>query len=630
MFVLRLISIFIVASPALALIAYHCDGPSVNMTSVSLTTVPDCPPPDRNTTFETKNILVSQIQEQYTLEYRRCKVETFNFIYYCAKWAGIDRFHRGSMFSTVVDVSREECDRMFESKVYYTRSTVNDKVVVSLENSIGKVSIETRGSIVDKECTPGETFHHRGEVYERPVITTEVKVEHANGTGIVIVDDNIIKFPNGNTCPLSSGYCFSADYGHIYWKVPTPACPSDSTQKSMVYTGNATLVTHHQGGHVEKYIQVTFEGFDFQILMSEQTEHICGYLSFFTEHPGLFITFLGGNRLSFNMPPVSALDVSLLNYVNSKLVYAVRHVKQEVVKLFDTFHHDRCVTHNRITKNMLTLAVLSPTEFAYMYSGPGHTALIRGEVVYIAKCTPVAVSVNTELPGCYNELPVILNNQTMFMSPRTRMLIPVGTPVECLPGVAPLFQLNDNWYKKTQYGLERVESPHLISPDVLSYRFEEMSSASNGLYSYDLIKKYQQTILSPMVASVITARISDSVSGSGTLPDSYSFINGFKTSDFDIIQYRMLGWWDRFVAFAPNAGGWFGFFMAASLMWKMGLYSVGYLFNVRALTPDVGLCWAVLLSISETIANLFHHGKVFQGRHRRVERDLYELPSIKP
>lgn len=66
---------------------------------------------------------------------------------------------------------------------------------------------------------------------------------------------------------------------------------------------------------------------------------------------------------------------------------------------------------NRITENMMTLALLSPKEFAYQYfKSPGYTAVVRGEVAHVAKCREVAVIPKVMDSECYNELPVICNN----------------------------------------------------------------------------------------------------------------------------------------------------------------------------------------------------------------------------
>lgn len=120
---------------------------------------------------------------------------------------------------------------------------------------------------------------------------------------------------------------------------------------------------------------------------------------------------------------------------------------------------------NRITENMMTLALLPPKEFAYQhFKSPGYTAVVRGEVVHVAKCREVAVIPKVMDSECYNELPVIYNNQTWFLTPRTRVLIQHGTKVECAPDLGPQFLLNGRWVTPTFTGLMSVRSPLVISP----------------------------------------------------------------------------------------------------------------------------------------------------------------------
>lgn len=213
------------------------------------------------------------------------------------------------------------------------------------------------------------------------------------GKALVNVEERTIKFPNGNVCPLSDEECYDADYGNMFWKLPSPQCDGPGSEKSLVYEVQWTLVTDYTTFPHTEFVQVNH---DFQILLSDRTENICGYHSGLTEHPSLFVTLLPSNGPDF-----------------SKLVYSFRLIKVEVTKLFDLFSLDRCKVHNRISQHMLTLAVLSPVKFSFIYGGPGYTAVTRGEVVYLDRCNPVPVVPDLEVEACYNELPATTINQCL-------------------------------------------------------------------------------------------------------------------------------------------------------------------------------------------------------------------------
>jgi len=57
----------------------------------------------------------------------------------------------------------------------------------------------------------------------------------------------------------------------------------------------------------------------------------------------------------------------------------------------------------------MTLAIIAPKEFAFeYYKQPGCTAVVRGEVVHVAKSQPVNVTFDpTPTMKCYNELPIM-------------------------------------------------------------------------------------------------------------------------------------------------------------------------------------------------------------------------------
>uniref|UniRef100_A0A8D8QWL6 Uncharacterized protein n=2 Tax=Cacopsylla melanoneura TaxID=428564 RepID=A0A8D8QWL6_9HEMI len=177
-------------------------------------------------------------------------------------------------------------------------------------------------------------------------------------------------------------------------------------------------------------------------------------------------------------------------YINSKIVMVSRNTHLQFDRLYASFQLDRCVMEQKILDNYLTLALTSPAEFAYQYFGrPGFMAVARGEVIHISQCTPVIVTPRIDPTSCYNEFPVMWNNQSYFLTPRNRLLTDVASAVDCIPGLEPRYKLiDDKWYYMSQTGLSRINTPTAAGMTFDKFYFEEISNLANGgLYSTDMI-----------------------------------------------------------------------------------------------------------------------------------------------
>nr|AWW13462.1 putative glycoprotein [Aedes anphevirus] len=614
------------ATVVTCLTAFDCNSKSINLTSISLVTTPSCDVSHKNITYEQINIAVTQSTERYELPFFRCHVESRSVMGRCGRT--IDTFHHAGLFSEIIRVDRHECDVMHKKKVFRIVKEGSFSDIQLSPDGQTRYAYVSRGYVSpDGSCTPGADLVKNGREYDRPLINTELTITISTGTSIVSVEESQIRFPNGKSCKLQEESCFDADYGDVFWSVPTPSCDESESEKSLVYEGPGMLVRDVNGNSTVEYIHVHYSGYDFQVLLQSRQELICGYRSFYTEHPRLFVTLLSVNGPKFPLKRrVTAVDVSLLNFVNSKLVYSFRHIKQEVSRLFDLFNQDRCQSHNRVTQNLLSIALLSPQEFAYTYGGPGHTAVSRGEVIYLAQCRPVAVVPDLNVTGCYNELPVVYNNETMFMTPRSRILINVGTPLKCLPDLLPKYYLNENWYVKTDHGLIETKPPQTIAPNTLAYEFRELSVISGGgLYRADIIQKYQAALISPMVEAVISTRVVDSLRGEVQLPSGYHYTSAFSPLDYESIKSKVGGFWDRFTESAVRAGGWFGFVLIVFGIYKFCLYVVTTIINFMHVRHDVGTLWAIPICLFDVLCNLVFHGRIWKGEPPAESVELEEI-----
>lgn len=608
-----------------ALVAYDCNVGDLSMTSISLITTPECLTTTPNITTEKVNVAVTQGSSISNGRFISCLFEATSVISRCG--ATIDTRFESGLFTDIIALSSGECKGAHETgevKIRY----ISTEVLVSL-NAKGSFSFESHGYIRQGSCTAGTPYVRNGINYDKPVITTNIQHSLARGEISIDYEKNLVTFPNGDTCKYTDGSCYTANYGNSFWEVKSPKCSEG--HKILVYSGIGEIIKDLD--NKESYIQVNHDGYDFQILLTTKKTYVCGYSSYRTEHPNLYVTIIDSSSPEFPIKSRGNIkELSLMNYLNSKLVYAMRHTKREVDRLFSVFSKDRCETRNKISRNMMSIAMLSPMEFAFTYGGPGHTAIARGEVIYLAKCSPTSVIPDVNRTGCYNEIPVINDNKMQFMSPRSRILVNIGTMIDCLPDMPPLYLLGEDWYQISSRGLIRHSKPATMQQDDVNYEFSVLSGLGNGgLYNDETIALYQEALVSGITSEIVKTRVADSIGGRSDLPTGYSVIKAMSDGDYNIIESKIGGFWTRFKSNAINSGSWFGFILLLFAVWKMLIYSVSCFVNFVGIKEEVGLLLAIPICFFESISNMILHGKIKtrkQGKSNEHRSDFLELGEI--
>lgn len=597
----------------LGLVAYDCRSDFVNKTTISLVDVPSCERSEERVHTEEIQVAITQVSHAQELKVNRCFVRASHVVWRCGRFGGRDT--PVAHYVTLHKISKEECHDMVTKNKYYLPYGGTD--VLELSGLGYHVhSLTTYGSIErDGDCTPGGTLTHGGMSWDRAVRVTSLEITTAVTTAIVDFEENIAVFSNGVRCDYTKGNCEQAEYGYLFWDQLVPTCPG--TQHSMIYQGNAQKIV--QGNN--SFVQMTHDGYDFQIKLTLKHAEVCGFSSYYTEHPQLFVTVLSETTFRFpKLNKVNPREINMLNYINSKLVYTMRHTKNEVDRLFRIFEKERCKMQNRISENMMTLAILSPKEFAYQYfHEPGYTAVVRGEVVHVAKCNPVDVVPTPLPPGtCYNELLVSHNNATMFVVPRTRVLVPHGTLVACAGEISSQFNYMGKWVVQTPAGLIQVRSPETITPDSISYEFETLEHLSKGgLYTSDSILEYQKILISPMEEEIVQSRIRESMKTGASLPEGYLLSRGVSIDDVQYLRDRIKNWANSLGDQLRELASWFSVALMILAVLKLILGVLNAFINFKLLRKSESWVSSIMFCLFDSLTSIKHH---------RYERKLEKTP----
>jgi hypothetical protein len=135
----------------------------------------------------------------------------------------------------------------------------------------------------------------------------------------------------------------------------------------------------------------------------------------------------------------------MFTYVNSKFIFLERHIRMQMTTLHREIMSQRCNLRRELFETQLAVGINHPDEFAKLFmKKEGYTALKAGEVVHIVQCQAVDVTFRSIKGECYDDLPVLYNNQSMFMTPGNRILKSVGTPLKCSDILPSMYQLNGN------------------------------------------------------------------------------------------------------------------------------------------------------------------------------------------
>lgn len=145
--------------------------------------------------------------------------------------------------------------------------------------------------------------------------------------------------------------------------------------------------------------------------------------------------------------------------------------------------------------------------------GPGYVTTIAGEVAHVIKCIPTEV-VRRSTEECYLELPILLANQSLFLTPQSHIIVRTGTVMECNPLIPIMYQLKGGWMSLTPKPAA-VIPPQTLEPltKPIWKHVNAKYLAESGIYSTDDLNRLQEHIMFPVEQPTLMNNLAKTAAG---------------------------------------------------------------------------------------------------------------------
>lgn len=479
-----------------AVIGYDCGSTTPNITTFSLLDSGECD--FHNIPVNSTNVYIELIQvaEFRSITIRQCKIEIHRTVSSCGIFGHLIPTENGEQ-EYIYEISHEQCNLIHETGIF---KYDNSHTIANLKvNSTTTKGIDFAGSAEGNSCS-GASYADNFGSWNKVFVHGLIKITLTQNSAKVSLSNDKLRLSSGTVCKFSEKNCIDMEGGHTFWDIlPQGECFKNSFD--VLYKG--TAIKYFSDANHEIVYTLNSNEITFALAIKDKIMR-CNREFIRTEHPKLLIAEKNSylNKYQFDNDIVSSrnsVNLDLFTYVNSKFVYVEKHLRNQLNNLYLNLISEKCEIERKIIQNSLSIATLSPDEFAYnIMKKPGYIARLAGEVVHLIKCVPKTVKI-LHLKECYNQLPVLSGNETWFLTPKTHILMRKGVQIDCNSIVPTYYKIGEEWIKFTPTPTKTL-SPHILRPNTkIGWTFESVESlATSGIYSQEELDNLQQQLMFPM------------------------------------------------------------------------------------------------------------------------------------
>lgn len=464
----------------------------------------------------------------------------------------------------IKEMSKQACERLHHEGILQVSASRH--LTNILPTGTSRMEATLAGRLDANGKCEGEFYDDRYGQWSSVVVQAVIKVTLTTEEVTVKLNSDLVVFKNGLTCQLSKLTCFDEEGGNSFWN-DVPNHPCDFANYDVLYEGQASRITEKDLHRNLTVYSLTSDDVTFALIKTVEKQ-ICGYTLFKTEHPKLFIFETSPGNIFKKPQPISVANIDIFTYINSKFVYVEKHIRTQLTSLYHDLVKQRCELETQVLRHALTLATLSPDEFAYnLAKEPGHMAIIAGEVVHIVKCIPINVRIR-ETPNCYAELPVEARNESFFLTPKSKLLVKNGMERECDRILAPMYKIDGRWYKLTPHAIESLPPQTLEPNDKVTWTYTQPHALStSGVYRQSDVDRLKDHILFPTERMAILNNIARGATGHVITTDDITLYNLFNEDTLNkIATSTSRKVWTGFITFGSATAGIMGIFIIIRLI----------------------------------------------------------------
>lgn len=568
-----------------AFVAYDCRDPAVNVTAISLRGIAECP--EGETDFEEKRVQVRVIQRNEIRQVSTftCLIEVTRVISHCGMHSHSSLVN-GGLATRIVKLGAEQCRNAHR---YDNLQLYGQNILGLTKNGTTRSSATLSGKVSKDGSCSGGTYTEDGQSWENVYVVAALEIKLMDYWANVRAEENTISLQGGVACSFLEGYCFDSTVGEAVWN------PNDGGQceaeLNMLYEGTASRIM--EKATRKEYVVVENNDRTFALALYKQRE-VCYQIVWQTEHPRLVVQIGDDARSARIKTRKSAQNVDLTAYINSKFLYVEQSRKRENSYMYQDVLKRLCRLKREVLENRLMMAPFAPDAIAQLVEKEGRVGRVLGEVLYIIKCVPKAVVIR-RTERCYKELPVTMNNESLFMAPVTRTLQTQAEEIDCSGIVPPLYLIDNRWvgvmphpiYPPAPRVLEATGDPKMEFSPI-------QPLGEGGLYTREEVSQAQKVLTFGAERRAVENILTRKMSGRDTDAQGYSALKFFDPEEMRALAKstikQLYGWFSEVGTFVSGMIGFYAIF-------KLAKYVIGVTINGLQLYRAVGCGFTLIASV---------------------------------